>query len=96
MKQNVCNRGAKLRGNPKATRRELTDFEDAARQPRTALTEVDRKYRVQVIVTDPEGRQVLNLNKLAFEDMLHCKGYSVPDIQETLQILVEAAGEWSE
>jgi hypothetical protein len=95
VKQNVCNRGAKLRDNHKAMQRELTNFEDAPRQPGTASTEAHRKYRVQVIVTDPEGQQVLNLTKRAVEDMLHCKGYSAPDIQEALQILVEAAGEWS-
>jgi hypothetical protein len=84
-----------LRDNHKAVQRKLTNFEDATRQQGTASTEAHRKYRVQVIVTDPEGQLILNLTKPAVEDMLHFKGYSAPDIQEALQTLVEAAGEWS-
>ena len=59
------------------------------------MTESGRKYKMQVIVTDPEGREVLNLTKLAFEGELQNGGYPTPDIGEALQLLVDAAGEWS-
>jgi hypothetical protein len=48
-----------------------------------------------MIVSDPEHQQVLNLTKLVFEDDMHTNGYATPDIQEMLQLLVEAAGEWN-
>ena len=48
-----------------------------------------------MIVTDPEGQEVLNLTEMAFEDELRNSGYPTPDIQGALQLLVEAAGEWS-
>jgi hypothetical protein len=57
--------------------------------------EARRKYKVQVIVTDPEGQEVLNLTKLAFERDLRKNGFATVDIQEALRTLVEAAGEWS-
>jgi hypothetical protein len=50
---------------------------------------------VQVIVSDPEQQQVLNLTKLVFEEDMHSIGYATLDIQEMLQLLVQAAGEWS-
>ncbi|MFZ0305741.1 MAG: hypothetical protein WAL75_23835 [Terracidiphilus sp.] len=50
---------------------------------------------MQVIVIDPEGQEILNLTKLAFESELHDSGYPAPNIGEALQLLVEAAGEWS-
>jgi hypothetical protein len=54
-----------------------------------------QKYRVQVIVTDPEGEEVLNLTKLAFEGELQNRGNPTLDLAEALQLLVDAAGEWS-
>jgi hypothetical protein len=59
------------------------------------LTETGRKYRVQVIVTDPDGQEILNLTRLAFEDEVLNGGYPTPDINTAIQLLVEAAGEWS-
>lgn len=59
------------------------------------MTETGRKYRVQLIVTDPEGQVVLNLTKLAFEDELQNGGYPTPNIGGALELLVNAAGEWS-
>jgi hypothetical protein len=64
-------------------------------EPRPGSTETWRKYRVQVIVSDPEQQQVLNLTKLVFEEDMHSIGYATLDIQEMLQLLVQAAGEWS-
>lgn len=66
-----------------------------AREIKAGLMETGRKYRLQVIVTDPEGEEVLNLTKLAFEGELQNRGYPTPDISEALQLLVSAAGEWS-
>lgn len=66
-----------------------------AREAEVWLTESGRKYKMQVIVTDPEGQEVLNLTKLAYEGELQNCGYPTPDIGEALQLLVDAAGEWS-
>jgi hypothetical protein len=52
-------------------------------------------YTAQVKVIDPEGREILNLTKLAFEDDLCGRGLAKLDLREVLELLVEAAGECS-
>jgi hypothetical protein len=80
----------------KAGRAVTANQKQEAGEPRVGSPETRRKYyRVQVIVSDPEGQHVLNLTKLVFEGDMHANGYATPDIQEMLQLLVEAAGEWS-
>jgi len=81
-------------------RRQRVPFVEAkqpmeAREAQVWLTESGRKYKLQVVVTDPEGQEVLNLTKLAFEGEHQNGGYPTPDIGEALQLLVDAAGEWS-
>jgi hypothetical protein len=48
-----------------------------------------------MIVTDPDGQRVLNLTKLVFEGDMQSDGFGTSDIQEMLQLIVEAAEEWS-
>lgn len=58
-------------------------------------TQTIRKYcTAHLKVNDPEGREILNLNKLVLADELNCEGYATSDIKEVLELLVEAAGEW--
>ena len=58
------------------------------------LAEIERKYTLQVIVTDQVGREVLNLTKICLERDLPGKVATTPEIHEVLELLVEAAGEW--
>ena len=58
------------------------------------LAEIERKYTLQVIVTDHVGREVLNLTKVCLERDLPGKVATTPEIHEVLELLVEAAGEW--
>jgi hypothetical protein len=58
------------------------------------LAEIERKYTLQVIVTDQVGREVLNLTKVCLERDLPGKVATTPEIHEVLELLVEAAGEW--
>jgi hypothetical protein len=51
-------------------------------------------YTAQVRMIDPEGKKILNLTKLAYDDW-HGKGFACVDSGEMLEILFEAAGEWS-
>lgn len=60
----------------------------------TRLAEIERKYTLQVIVTDQVGREVLNLTKVCLERDLPGKVDTTPEIHEVLELLVEAAGEW--
>jgi hypothetical protein len=95
VKQNTTSGGLTLARNHKAVPPIAAKQKSEAGDPGVWLTETGRKYRVQVIVTDPEGQEVLNLTKLAFEGELQNRGYPPPDIGEALQLLVNAAGEWS-
>ena len=95
MRRNATTRGLTPTRNHKAGRAPTANQKPQAGEPRAGSTETWRKYRVQVIVSDPKGEQVLNLIKLVFEDDMHANGYATPDIKEMLQMLVEAAGEWS-
>jgi hypothetical protein len=68
------------------------DAEAAARMAK--LTERGRQYTLQVKVIDPEGRDVFTLTRLANERDLHNRGNSVPEIDEILELLIEAAKEY--
>jgi len=95
MNRNTTCEGLTPGTNHEAVRPIAVKQESEVREPGVRSTEMGRKYRVQVIVTDPEEQVVLNLTKLAFEDELQNSGYPTPDIGEALQLLVSAAGEWS-
>jgi hypothetical protein len=95
VKTNSAIVGLTLARNRKTVQAVATKQKLEAEEPKTGLTETGRKYKVQVIVTDPNGQEVLNLTTLAFESILHNNGYPAPDIQQALQALIEAAGEWS-
>jgi hypothetical protein len=58
------------------------------------LAEIRRNYTLQVIATDPDGREVLNLTKVALECDLPDKRFAALKIQDVLELLIEAAGEW--
>ena len=57
------------------------------------LAEIGRKYTLQVIVTDPEGREVLNLTKMTLKRDSHDQGNTTPDIQDVMALLIDAARE---
>jgi hypothetical protein len=65
--------------------------ETAARAAR--LAEISREYTMQVIVTDPAGREVLNLTKMTLKRDLYGKRNTTPDIQDVIALLVDAARE---
>jgi hypothetical protein len=68
---------------------------DAEAAVRTAkLTERGRQYAMQVKVTDPEGRDVFTLTRLTNERELRDQGNTVPEIDEILELLIEAAKEY--
>jgi hypothetical protein len=94
VKRNSAIGGSTLARNDKTVQAVATQQLQAG-EPKTGLTETGRKYKVHVIVTDPNGLEVLNLTSLALESILHNNGYPGPDIQQALQVLIEAAGEWS-
>ena len=58
------------------------------------LIERCRQYTLQVKVTDPEGREVFTLTRLTNERDLHDQGNSIPEIDEILELLIEAAKEY--
>jgi hypothetical protein len=60
---------------------------------RARLMEIGRKYTLHVRVIDPEGREVLNLTKLTLGRDLHREGDTIPEFQDVLELLVEAAEE---
>lgn len=95
MKQDTTSEGLTQARYREAVRPVAAKQKSGVGEPGVSLAESGRKYRVQVIVTDPEGQEVLNLTKLAFEGELQKSGYPTPDIGEVLQMLVSAAGEWS-
>jgi hypothetical protein len=58
------------------------------------LAEIGRKYTLQVIVTDLDGREVLNLTKVALKRDMHEEGNAIPKIRDVLELLIEAAKEY--
>ncbi len=58
------------------------------------LTERGRQYTLQVKVTDPEGRDVFTLTRFTSERDLRDQGNTVPEIDEILELLIEAAKEY--
>ena len=68
------------------------DAEAAVRMAK--LTERCRQYTLQVKVTDPEGRDVFTLTRLTNERDLHDCGNTIPEIDEILELLIEAAKEY--
>jgi hypothetical protein len=66
--------------------------EAAARMAK--LTARERRYTLEVKVTDPEGHEVLTLIKLTLEHDLQGNGNSIPGIGEVLELLAEAAKEY--
>ena len=63
----------------------------AARAAR--LAEISRNYSLQVIVTDPEGHEILNLTKMTLKRDFHAQGNTIPDIQDVIALLIDAAQE---
>ena len=57
------------------------------------LAAISREYTMQVIVTDPAGREVLNLTKMSLKRDLQGRGNTTPDIQDVIALLVDAARE---
>ena len=68
------------------------DAEGAARMAK--LTEWGRQYTLQVKVTDPEGRDVFTLTRVTSQRDLRDQGNTVPEINEILELLIEAANEF--
>jgi hypothetical protein len=58
------------------------------------LAEIGRKYTLQVIVTDLDGREVLNVTKVALKRDMHDEGNAIPEIRDVLELLIEAAKEY--
>jgi len=72
-----------------------TDKQRAKVEAQTArLAEIGRKYTLQVIVTDLDGREVLNLTKVALKRDMHEEGNAIPEIRDVLELLIEAAKEY--
>jgi len=63
----------------------------AARAER--LAEISRNYTLQVIVSDAEGNEILNLTKLTLKRDLRYQGNTVPDIKDVIALLIDAAQE---
>ena len=68
------------------------DAEAALRMAK--LTERGRQYTLRVKVTDPEGRDVFTLTRLTSERDLRDQGNAIPEIDEILELLIEAAKEY--
>jgi hypothetical protein len=60
----------------------------------TRLVEIRRRFTLQVIATDHEGNEVLNLTRVALAENVTEKTLRVLKIQDVLELLIEAAGEW--
>jgi hypothetical protein len=58
------------------------------------LTEKGRRYTLQVKVTDPEGRDVFTMTRLTNERDLQDQGNTFPEIDEVIELLIEAAREY--
>jgi hypothetical protein len=95
MTRNASTGGPVLKRSRKAVRTVTAKQEAEAGELKGKPAESRRMYTAQVRVIDPEGQEILNLTKLAFEDDRHGKGLANLEIREVLEILVEAAGEWS-
>lgn len=65
-----------------------------AEEQTARLAEIGRKYTLQVIVTDLNGNEVLNLTKVAFKRETHDQGMAIPEIRDVLALLIEAAKEY--
>jgi hypothetical protein len=65
----------------------------AAAERAARLAEISRKYTLQVIVTNPEGHEILNLTKVTLKRDLHDKGNTIPDIRDVIALLIDAAQE---
>jgi hypothetical protein len=71
-----------------------TDKQRADVEAQTArLAEIGRKYTLKVIVTDLDGREVLNVTKVALKRDMHDEGNAIPEIRDVLELLIEAAEE---
>jgi len=57
------------------------------------LAEISRNYSLQVIVTDPEGQEILNLTKVTLKRDLRDQGNTIPTIQDVIALLIDAAQE---
>jgi hypothetical protein len=60
----------------------------------TRLVEIRRRFTLQVIATDHEGHEVLNLTRVALAQNATYKTLRVLKIQDVLELPIEAAGEW--
>jgi hypothetical protein len=65
----------------------------AEAEHRAKLLEIGRKYTLHVRVLDSEGREVLNVTKLTLGRDLREEGDTIPELQDVLELLVEAAEE---
>jgi hypothetical protein len=65
----------------------------AAAKRAARLAKISRNYSLQVIVTDPAGNEILNLTKLTLKRDLHHRGNAIPDIQDVIALLIDAAQE---
>jgi len=65
----------------------------AAAERGARLAEISRNYSLQVIVTDPEGQEILNLTRMTLKRDLHDQGNSIPNIQDVIALLIDAAQE---
>jgi hypothetical protein len=57
------------------------------------LAEISRNYSLQIIVTDPKGQEILNLTRMTLKRDLHDEGNSIPNIQDVIALLIDAAQE---
>jgi hypothetical protein len=71
-----------------AAKRAAAAAEHAAR-----LAEISRNYSLQVIVTDPEGHEILNLTKMTLKRDLQYQENTIPDIRDVIALLIDAAQE---
>jgi hypothetical protein len=58
------------------------------------LAEIRRRFTLQVIATDHEGNEILNLTRVALAQNLPNESLTVLKIHDVLELLIEAAGEW--
>jgi hypothetical protein len=65
----------------------------AAAERRARLAEISRNYSLQVIVTDPGGREILNLTKMTTKRDLQDHGNMIPSIHDVITLLIDAAQE---
>jgi len=81
--------------NRKAVLLDTTKQSAEVAEQKARLAEIGRKYTLQVIVTDLDGCEVLNLTRVALKrDMHHDEGNAMPEILDVLKLLMEAAQEY--